>query len=96
MVWWFSNKDSIGLTRWSGNGSSGCVRLRPILSSSDSVVWWFSNDNSVSTTWWGNNSGGCSVRCDQYSVVVTVWFGGSLTKTVSVPPGGAVTVVVVV
>ena len=33
--------------------------------------------------------------CDQYSVVVTVWFGGSLIITVSVPPGGAVTVVVV-
>ena len=33
--------------------------------------------------------------CDQYSVVVTVWFGGSLMITVSVPPGGAVTVVVV-
>ena len=32
---------------------------------------------------------------DQYSVVVTVGFGGSLMITVSVPPGGPVTVVVV-
>ena len=32
---------------------------------------------------------------DQYSVVVTVGFGGSLIRIISVPPGGPVTVVVV-
>ena len=58
------------------------------------MIWWFSNDTvSVSP-------GGpvtvvvVAYDCDQYSVVVTVWFGGSLIRTVSVSPGGAVMVVV--
>ena len=62
--------------------------------------WWLQlglgvSDNRVSTTWRAVTVVVVAYDCDQYSVVVTVGFGGSLIITESVPPGGAVTVVVV-
>ena len=59
------------------------------------MVWWFSNDNSISASRWTSNSGGGSVRLRPVFSSGYSWIWWLPIITVSVPPGGAVTVVVV-